>query len=166
MRVKAARESCRCGGETRCARIIGGRRKNAGGWFGPHGDDLPFSAAARLGGLRKLVASLGLKNLQREAEDKGSPGRVRAPRGEGSRQFLLTPGADARTLPGCPVADFSLEGVVAQPEFIRPLPGPEVEKEKEPIRPVPTPVRKETADEIETLPSWRGQYRKRRYPPV
>ncbi len=143
-----------------------GSEQMPGGGSDADGEDLPFSAAARLGGLRKLVASLGLKSLQREAQDKTrlEESEFRVEREAGSS---ADSGGQASDSPGSTVvADSSLEGVVAQPEFIRPRPGVEVEKEKEPIRPVPTPVRKETADEIETLPSWRGQYRKRRYPPV
>jgi hypothetical protein len=54
--------------------------------------------------------------------------------------------------------------VTAQPEFLRPRQAVPVEKEKEPLRPVPTPLRKDPSDDLETLPSWRGQYRKKRYP--
>jgi len=63
----------------------------------------------------------------------------------------------------------SAAGVNARPEFLPPRPVSDLEKEKEPIRPTaPVPLRdnRETQDEIQTLPSWRGQYRKKRYPPV
>jgi hypothetical protein len=108
---------------------------------------------------------LGLKKLQREAE-------ARTPEGDSETRFEREAGSssdpergpDAHRDPA--EADPSLTSVVAQPEFIRPQPGGEVEKEKETIRPVPQPVRKEAADEIVTLPSWRGQYRKKRYPPA
>ena len=56
--------------------------------------------------------------------------------------------------------------LTAQPEILPPKLTGEVEKEKETVR--LTPPRRDTADaeEIQTLPSWRGQYRKKRYPPV
>jgi hypothetical protein len=58
--------------------------------------------------------------------------------------------------------------VTAPPEFLRPQPAAEAEKEKEPLRPTPPVPRREreSPDEIQTLPSWRGQYRKKRYPPI
>ena len=53
--------------------------------------------------------------------------------------------------------------VVAKPEFLPPrqvLESPE--REREPVRPVPKRLRWDAPDDVETLPSWRGQYRKRR----
>jgi hypothetical protein len=56
--------------------------------------------------------------------------------------------------------------LTANPEFLPPKPMVEVEKEKEAVRPT-TPRRDyPDSDEIQTLPSWRGQYRKKRYPPM
>jgi hypothetical protein len=58
--------------------------------------------------------------------------------------------------------------LTAQPEFLPPKPMVELEKEKEAVRPTPTAPRRGDGDpdEIQTLPSWRGQYRKKRYPPM
>ena len=59
--------------------------------------------------------------------------------------------------------------VTVRPEILRPRPVAEADKEKEPLRPtVPQPLREkaDAQDEIETLPSVRGQYRKKRYPPI
>ena len=62
--------------------------------------------------------------------------------------------------------------LTAQPEFLRPRSAvqpdeEEAEKEKEVVL-RPTPQRRDTPDgeEVQTLPSWRGQYRKKRYPPL
>jgi len=71
-----------------------------------------------------------------------------------------------------PVEDAAESGpplrLTAQPEFLPPKPMVEVEKEKEAVRPTPTAPRRADGDpdEIQTLPSWRGQYRKKRYPPM
>jgi hypothetical protein len=56
--------------------------------------------------------------------------------------------------------------VTAQPEFLPPKQMIEAEKEKEPARPAPPTPRWENSDEPQTLPSVRGQYRKKRYPPI
>jgi hypothetical protein len=59
--------------------------------------------------------------------------------------------------------------VTVRPEILRPRPVTEADKEKEPLRPtVPQRLREkaDAQDEIETLPSVRGQYRKKRYPPI
>lgn len=59
--------------------------------------------------------------------------------------------------------------LTTQPEFLPPKPMAEVEKEKEQVRPTSTASRRDnwdTQDEVQTLPSWRGQYRKKRYPPI
>ena len=56
--------------------------------------------------------------------------------------------------------------LTAQPEFLPPRPMVEVEKEKEVVRATPPRPAKVDPDEIQTLPSWRGQYRKKRYPPM
>jgi hypothetical protein len=69
-----------------------------------------------------------------------------------------------------PETNVSRSGVpvhlTARPEILPPKPTVEVEKEKETVR--PTPPRRDNPDgeEIQTLPSWRGQYRKKRYPPI
>jgi hypothetical protein len=57
--------------------------------------------------------------------------------------------------------------VKAKPEFLPPKPAlesseREKEKDKETVRPVPKRLRWDDPQDVETLPSWRGQYRKRR----
>jgi hypothetical protein len=54
--------------------------------------------------------------------------------------------------------------VKAKPEFLPPkqVLAESTEREKEPVRPVPKRLRWDAPEDVETLPSWRGQYRKRR----
>lgn len=126
-------------------------------------DDLPYSASARLGSLRNLMVGTGLKTLHREAE-------MRAPEDLDQARYERDAGAVLHD-ESYPVdepseaseADRPPARLVAQPEFLPPRQMIEVEREKEPLRTVPTPVRPDSADDIETLPSWRGQYRKKRY---
>lgn len=78
------------------------------------------------------------------------------------RPAYLDPNAQEDTVP----ANGLPSRLTAQPEFLPPRPMVEVEREKEAVR--PAPARRDTPepDEIQTLPSWRGQYRKKRYPPI
>jgi len=127
-------------------------------------DDLPYSAASRLGGLRNLLVSLGMKAVHSEGELQG--------RGEGLEQtFERNP---ERAVYAEPVGYSTAHGVgetlppdpnsvKAKPEFLPPRQVVETaEREKEPPRPVAKRLRWDAPDDVETLPSWRGQYRKRR----
>ncbi len=140
----------------------------------PSPDDVPmeraeprYTTASRLGGLRNLLVSLGRRSLK-DAELAGDEPDLE-PRFERATIRPAYPDAEA------PVGDIDSAAtgpspvrVTAQPEFIRPKTMPEIEKEKESVRPTPPPRRdsKEAQDEIQTLPSWRGQYRKKRYPQI
>ena len=129
-------------------------------------DDLPYSAASRLGGLRTLLVSLGLKALNKESEFHGqSPDDVpqyerNAERPVYAEPITVSPSSGTfETLPP------DAASVKAKPEFLPPKPALEAsdrEKEKEPVRPVPKRLRWDDPQDVETLPSWRGQYRKRR----
>jgi hypothetical protein len=120
---------------------------------------------SRLSGLRNLLVSLGRRSLiedeyganEAEAEPRFARANVRPayhepPPGE-------TEPAESASVP---------VRVTAPPEFLPPRPAAEPEKEKDPVRPTPPVPRREreSPDEIQTLPSWRGQYRKKRYPPI
>jgi succinoglycan biosynthesis transport protein ExoP len=123
-------------------------------------DDLPYSAASRLGGLRNLLVSLGLKALSTESEYGGrSQDEERnAERSVYAEPISVSPARGAvETLPP------DAASVRAKPEFLPPRPVTETtEREKEPVRPVPKRLRWDAPEDVETLPSWRGQYRKRR----
>jgi len=130
------------------------------------GDDLPYSAASRLGGLRTLLVSLGLKALNKESEFQGqSPDEEphyerNAERPVYAEPITLSPSTG--TVEALPPDAASVK---AKPEFLPPKPALEAserEREKEPVRPVPKRLRWDDPQDVETLPSWRGQYRKRR----
>ncbi len=124
----------------------------------PVGDDedLPYSASARLGVLRKLFFSPGRTEAYSDAES-GARVEREAGRSSYARGSFSPAEPVAEDAPPSPLS------VTAQPEFLRPKQGAvPVEKEKEPLRTVPTPPRRDSADDIETLPAWRGQYRRKR----
>ncbi len=125
-------------------------------------DDIPYSAASRLGGLRNLFTSLGLKGLDKDPEFRGpepepEPRFRRQPeRPVYAEAYVASP--EGTTAP----ADPSITAVTAPPEFLPPRALEIAEKEKEPARPAnPAPIQRDP-EELQTLPSWRGQYRRRR----
>jgi hypothetical protein len=128
-----------------------------------------LNAPSRLSGLRNLLIALGLRSLRREAELRGyeTESGSRPERGP-------TRPVNADRYPSAPDANDGTDGILStrltsSPEFLRPKPTAEAGREKAPLRvtPVPSPIgRPDTSDEVETLPSWRGQYRKKRYPPA
>jgi succinoglycan biosynthesis transport protein ExoP len=128
-------------------------------------DDLPYSAASRLGGLRTLLVSLGLKALKKDAELHGRAADVEplyernAERPVYAEPVTYSPARGSiETLPP------DAASVKAKPEFLPPkqVAAEAAEREKEPVRPVPKRLRWDAPEDVETLPSWRGQYRKRR----
>jgi Mrp family chromosome partitioning ATPase len=137
--------------------------------------DLPYSAASRLGGLRNLLVSLGIKTLDREADnraydDEPEPRYERQverqpDRPVDRRQVTERPvyAASAPEPDSVAVAAPSPHSVTVQPEFLPPRVIEPLDHEKEPARSL-KPKRldyREASDDIETLPSWRGQYRKK-----
>ena len=125
--------------------------------------ELPYNPASRLGGLRNLLVSLGMKSMNKDAEytSHEPDSEPRNP----ERPVYAEPYASSIAVNGeTPIADAAI--VTAMPEFLppRPLVETTTEREKEPVRPV-APKRahlRDSTDDVETLPSWRGQYRKRR----
>ena len=119
-------------------------------------------AASRLSGLRNLLVSLGVQNLhhgaeQRKADALSEPGVERLPERAVYAQPVEPNGNGA-------FSPAPME-VTARPEIIPPRfnPAP-VEREKEPKTPVkPPPIHRwDSPDDVEILPSRRGQYRRRR----
>jgi len=130
----------------------------------PAADDVYFSAASRLGGLRTLMTSLGIRNLQKESElsKAFSEPESRSERQPERAVFAQPQSHDhvAHSRERAATAE-----VTASPEIIPPRAAIEhVEREKEVSRPVKSPrvSRWDSVDDVETLPSLRGQYRKRR----
>lgn len=121
-------------------------------------DDLPYSAASRLGGLRTLLVSLGMKAINKEGEFGNETGHEPFER-SGERPVYAEPVSISPT-----GSAEILSPVKATPEFLPPKPQLEsgAEREKDQVRPVPKRLRWDDPQDVETLPSWRGQYRKRR----
>lgn len=139
----------------------------------PEGDlrEVPYSAA-RLGGLRNLLVSLGLRSLNnkdadlREAETPELR-HERGPERPAERPVYAEPLTPLETSAEAQAPTADPQQVVATPEFLPPKPMVEItekEPEKEPARPAAPPRtnRWDSTDDVDTLPSWRGQYRKRR----
>jgi hypothetical protein len=120
---------------------------------------------SRLSGLRNMLVSLGRRSLieDEEGADEGDL-KPRFERATVRPAYREPPTGEAEPAASAPAP----VRVTAPPEFLPPKPAAEAEKEKEPLRPTPPVPRREreTPDEIQTLPSWRGQYRKKRYPPI
>jgi succinoglycan biosynthesis transport protein ExoP len=139
----------------------------------PEGDlrEVPYGAA-RLGGLRSLLVSLGLRSLNnkdadlREAETS-DPRHERAPERPAERPVYAEPLAPLATSAQAHAPTAEPVEVVATPEFLPPKPMVEItekEPEKEQARPAAPPRKNrwDSTDDVDTLPSWRGQYRKKR----
>ncbi|HWE84232.1 MAG TPA: hypothetical protein VG267_04765 [Terracidiphilus sp.] len=129
-------------------------------------DDLPYSAASRLGGLRNLMSSLGVNNLHKDAEFKKANPEAEPEPGRLSERAVFAQPEAPLELAGGPAPTLLAE-VVAAPEIIPPRIANDMverEREKEMARPVKSPrlSRWDMPDDVETLPSVRGQYRKRR----
>ncbi len=121
--------------------------------------------SSRLSGLRNLLVSLGRRSLTQnnelpEESDPGIEPRFERATVRPAFQDSIAPASGAPEN-GDPTR------LTTEPEFLPPrnIAEAENEKEKEAVR--PTPPRRDTpeGEEIQTLPSWRGQYRKRRYLP-
>jgi hypothetical protein len=128
----------------------------------------PAYANSRLAGIRKLLVSLGRRSLTQAADIAGKDTDLE-PRFERAtvRPTSAEPGPSKTEASdgGSP----SPARVTVRPEFLRPRAAAEVEREKEPLRPTsPQPLRDkaDSQEEIETLPSVRGQYRRKKYPPI
>ncbi len=128
----------------------------------------PAYANSRLAGLRKLLVSLGRKSL---TQDAGIPAQDTdlEPRFERATVRPAYAEPDPPKTEGSEGGRPSSARVTVRPEFLRPRAQAEAEKEKEPLRPTsPQPLRDkpDSQEEIETLPSVRGQYRRKKYPPI
>lgn len=133
-------------------------------------DDLVSEPAgyppSRLSGLRNLLVSLGRRSLGQDdevpqgADPDIEPRFERATVRPAYQDSIVS--ADGAPENGVPTR------LTAQPEFLPPRPATEADKERDKEAVRPTPPRRDSSDgeEIQTLPSWRGQYRKKRYPPI
>ena len=134
------------------------------GDLGSERDDAGYAVASRLSGLRNLLVTLGRRSLHDDGDSASDSQPDIEPRFE--RATVRAVNADSPR----PAADAPDNGVAvrlnAEPEILPPKPMVEVEKEREAARPAATAPRRDNWDseEVQTLPSWRGQYRKKRYP--
>jgi hypothetical protein len=131
--------------------------------FEPEAERTGSIAASRLSGLRTLMTSLGVKNLHKELELRKTHLElaqvVERPIERPVYAQPATPAAVSDETIEMPVRE-----VMARPEIIPPRNAMEhVERESDLRRPVKSSrvSRWDTTDDVETLPSKRGQYRKR-----
>jgi len=134
-------------------------------------EENPNDAASRLSGLRNLLFSLGLKNLNNAQvpsahDDESLPQSEAGSEYEGYKQIHTAPQEPA-PVPVAPaksnVADTSVRLVTAQPEFLPPK-SVVVTIDKDQAQQTGATNRhdrRDAFDEVEILPSWRGQYRKK-----
>jgi uncharacterized protein involved in exopolysaccharide biosynthesis len=130
----------------------------------PEPEDSTSSLATRLSGLRSLLSVLGVKG-QHEIEEPATkaPEAVRQlepviDRPTVARTIMMAPAA--ATLGANSAVSASPKLVIAAPEFLPPKP---VEEEKENSRASRFKNRRDRLDDdddLQILPSWRGQYKK------
>jgi hypothetical protein len=116
--------------------------------------------------LKRMLIALGRRSLMEQRIDPSQSGLESHFESDTERLAYAEPREDRTVAMAAPPAPVRVN---AQPELLPPRPGSDPEKEREPLRataPVPLRDGRETQDEIQTLPSWRGQYRKKRYPSV
>ena len=131
----------------------------------PEHDDAGDVGPSRLSGLRNLLVTLGRRSLIQDGDVTGQSDPDIEPRFEKARVRQAYPDAPL-PVPDAPDND-THANLTAQPEFLPPKQIVEAEKEKEVVVRHTQPRRDNVEpDEIQTLPSWRGQYRKKRYPPI
>jgi hypothetical protein len=131
--------------------------------YEPEEEGITSIAASRLSGLRTLMTSLGVKNLHKELEQRKTHLEL-APVVERpiERPIYAQPETPAAVSHG--TIEMPVREVMAHPEIIPPRVAMEhVERESDLRRAVKSPrvSRWDSADDVETLPSKRGQYRKR-----
>ena len=126
-------------------------------------DDAGYVPVSRLGGLRHLLVALARHSLIKDGDTEAESDME--PRFERAQSRSASP--DSHAAAGDAAESGTSTRLTAQPQIISPPKVMvEVEKEKEPVRPTPPRRDNRDNDEIQTLPSWRGQYRKKRYPPL
>ena len=133
----------------------------------PESEETPYNAATRMSGLRNLIFTLGLKNLNKEAkpEDEAAESAPQPGRGTerqaNARSFTPVPAQPSPSRSSASGASPIL--VTAQPEILPPEPSTEkIDKERSwKSKSVARHDRRDAFDDVEILPSWRGQYRKK-----
>jgi hypothetical protein len=119
-----------------------------------------------MSGLRNLIFSLGLQNLHKaakprneEAESAPLPGKV-PERQVNARSFAPAPAPVTPSRSSTSIA--SPTQVTAQPEFLPPEPiSDKSDKDRSRSKGKASRDRRDSFDDVEILPSWRGQYKKK-----
>jgi hypothetical protein len=136
----------------------------------PEPEETQHNAATRMTGLKNLIFTLGQKNLYqvRETAERpfDRPAAAPPPPVEPLRQRPVYPRASAPIPQNSPRREPEMPSptlVTAPPEFLPPKPMVErTEKEHGPSgHSTSRRDRRETYDDVEILPSWRGQYKKK-----
>jgi len=128
----------------------------------------PYPSAHRIGGLRGLAFSLGKKHLHTMPEASQQVADLRPPLVSHPMPAPDRPVYEHSyaTIPQAPVPQkkpsASPAHVTAQPEILPPTPPEEEEKEQSRASKNTTHWdRRDADDDVDTLPSWHGQYKKR-----
>jgi hypothetical protein len=133
----------------------------------PEPEETPYNAATRMSGLRNLIFSLGLKNLHKEEErrDEDAESVLQPGRGTERQVFAKTsaPTPASVSLSRSSASDDSPTLVTAPPEILPPKPAAEkTDKERTwTSKATARRDRRDAYDDVEILPSWRGQYKKK-----
>jgi hypothetical protein len=112
--------------------------------------------ATRLSGLRNVLFSLGLNNLNKTRESEGQPEQALPP-----REAVAQPVEYHRTFVPYtePGAGASSKVVTTTPEFLPPQ--QESKGRRSDSEGVNRRDRRDSYDDVEILPSWRGQYKRK-----
>jgi hypothetical protein len=127
-------------------------------------EDNASGLATRLSGLRSLLSMLGVKDRQPAAEaavkeaEAARPFEPAIDRTDYTRAMALTPAL--ATPAGSGAVKISPGLVTAAPEFLPPRPTVEEAENSQPSRFKNRRDRQDDFDDVQILPSWRGQYRK------
>ncbi len=137
---------------------------------GTEQEETPYDAATRMSGLRNLIFSLGLKNPQPAEEPMEHPAPAPLPvEPVRERPAYERPvyARAAEPMPQAPVrkgpVSVSPTLVTAAPEILPPRPAGEAEDGERTRENTGTTRRdrRDAYDDLQILPSWRGQYRKK-----
>jgi len=137
----------------------------------PEPQETQYNAATRMTGLKNLIFTLGQKNMHQSREAGEQPAErpvappvaAPPPQVEPIRQRPAYPRAHAPVPPRREPEINSPTLVTAPPEFLPPKPMVErTEKEHTSAgNSTSRRDRRDTYDDVEILPSWRGQYKKK-----
>jgi len=133
----------------------------------PESEEATYNAATRMSGLRNLIFSLGMQNLHKaakprdeEAESAPQPSRGTERQGN-ARSFAPAPAAVSPARSSASSA--SPTQVTATPEILPPEPTSDKTDKKNSwtSKGKARRDRRDSYDDVEILPSWRGQYKKK-----